>query len=394
MLVKRIKNTDSVDMETLTVTLYKFARQAFSQLCLHPSWKVKREDVDVVVTDDEKSLMYDIWEECFSTPLDGVQFTAILVGCYSVDVFNKAFEADSSHDATLRHMKDFGEYIANTAPPDFVSIFTLFVENFSLSSRHNAGRFLKSGYMPLVCRIANVMMRPAYLVQWHACVELRANEDHLQNYWKMLDRLYLIVECLVDVDSKEVFTEHGQDVARLLSTFADLERAEVKPSEALLRSARSLALRMRSSAEYYSVIRAMRPQLIRVADAQVLSEGGTRPFGQLLLSVRQAIEMRRRWRPEFVNTSHPMCAFETVGFSDHLPFFDFLMLSAQCEISIPLKQYKKCSGCREVKYCSRRCQKADWSRHKLNCWQDQEGTLIFRPLHTHLMRSPSFIAAQ
>jgi hypothetical protein len=31
--------------------------------------------------------------------------------------------------------------------------------------------------------------------------------------------------------------------------------------------------------------------------------------------------------------------------------FDSLMLFTQCIVSIPLKQYKKCMSCREVKYC-------------------------------------------
>jgi hypothetical protein len=34
---------------------------------------------------------------------------------------------------------------------------------------------------------------------------------------------YFIVECLIDVDSKKMFTEHEKDVVRLLSTFADFE---------------------------------------------------------------------------------------------------------------------------------------------------------------------------
>ncbi|KAF8072321.1 hypothetical protein FPV67DRAFT_932411 [Lyophyllum atratum] len=28
---------------------------------------------------------------------------------------------------------------------------------------------------------------------------------------------------------------------------------------------------------------------------------------------------------------------------------------------------KKCSGCREVMYCSKECQRLDWEAHKRNC---------------------------
>jgi hypothetical protein len=314
MLVKRIKTPDSRDME---IPFYDFTRRAFSQLCLHPSWEVKR----VVVTDNEKSMMYDIWEACFSIPLDrSEEFTAVIVGCYNMGVFTKAFEADSSRDATLRYMRDFGECIADNARPEFVTIFFLFVHDLSSSSRRNAVSFLTSGYMPLVCRIANAVMRPAYRDQWKACFKEMPKTSRLETYWQTLHNSYLAVECLVDVDSKQVFSEHGQDVARLLATFADFER-EVIPPEALLETASRLALQMRSSAEYYSVVRAIHPRLLRIADAQALSVGETRPFGQLLLSVRQAIKMRRSLRSEFVNASHPMCAFETVRFSDRLLYF-------------------------------------------------------------------------
>ncbi|KAF8992050.1 hypothetical protein BDQ17DRAFT_1370030 [Cyathus striatus] len=33
---------------------------------------------------------------------------------------------------------------------------------------------------------------------------------------------------------------------------------------------------------------------------------------------------------------------------------------------------KKCSGCRQIKYCSKECQKADWKRHKRECRSIQE----------------------
>lgn len=48
---------------------------------------------------------------------------------------------------------------------------------------------------------------------------------------------------------------------------------------------------------------------------------------------------------------------------------DFTSTDAVCGFcSIKTNQLKKCSGCKDVSYCSRECQKQDWSRgHKSKC---------------------------
>jgi hypothetical protein len=33
-----------------------------------------------------------------------------------------------------------------------------------------------------------------------------------------------------------------------------------------------------------------------------------------------------------------------------------------------LKSGRKCKGCNKITYCSRECQKSDWTRHKVNCF--------------------------
>lgn len=33
----------------------------------------------------------------------------------------------------------------------------------------------------------------------------------------------------------------------------------------------------------------------------------------------------------------------------------------------PANQLKQCSACHQIKYCSRKCQKTDWSTHKAEC---------------------------
>ena len=33
----------------------------------------------------------------------------------------------------------------------------------------------------------------------------------------------------------------------------------------------------------------------------------------------------------------------------------------------PANQLKQCAACHQIKYCSRKCQKTDWSTHKAEC---------------------------
>ena len=37
------------------------------------------------------------------------------------------------------------------------------------------------------------------------------------------------------------------------------------------------------------------------------------------------------------------------------------------EVEVPRSELKTCAGCGETRYCSRACQKNDWSRHKPAC---------------------------
>ena len=45
----------------------------------------------------------------------------------------------------------------------------------------------------------------------------------------------------------------------------------------------------------------------------------------------------------------------------------------------------RCSGCRSVLYCSRKCQKKDWSRHKKKCLRSVEPTFKHRFTHEDLI---------
>ena len=39
----------------------------------------------------------------------------------------------------------------------------------------------------------------------------------------------------------------------------------------------------------------------------------------------------------------------------------------ECKVCSIVKEVKSCSGCKRVYYCSRACQRKDWSAHKLEC---------------------------
>jgi len=41
--------------------------------------------------------------------------------------------------------------------------------------------------------------------------------------------------------------------------------------------------------------------------------------------------------------------------------------SPACRISAPRTVFKKCAGCARSLYCSRSCQKKDWSQHRKKC---------------------------
>jgi hypothetical protein len=180
----------------------------------------------------------------------------------------------------------------------------------------------------------------------------------------------------VDVDSKLVFTEYGAHLAKLLSTLAVLELEQVttiqmvqsEKSTALFASARDLGLRMKSSLEFYSVIRVMKPRFIRIKAA-------SSPLGSLLVSTRQAIVARRAARQMFVKNEHPLCAFPTVCCSYFYAIRPILRQLRQCLVYRSVSQYKRCVGCRAVIYCSRACQIAHWKTHKASCQINQEGTL-------------------
>lgn len=56
-----------------------------------------------------------------------------------------------------------------------------------------------------------------------------------------------------------------------------------------------------------------------------------------------------------------------------LPFFEERTCS-RCGVSESEKKLSKCTGCRQVQYCGKTCQAADWKGHKKSCkWEAARG---------------------
>ena len=48
-------------------------------------------------------------------------------------------------------------------------------------------------------------------------------------------------------------------------------------------------------------------------------------------------------------------------------FIQPVTILQQCYTCHKKKKLSKCSSCHAIAYCGRKCQKADWPRHRLNC---------------------------
>jgi hypothetical protein len=191
-----------------------------------------------------------------------------------------------------------------------VVVFTMFVDKFS--SYSSPSRLLMAGYIVPICKIGRAVARHGYTRKWMERFTDSEGEDCMDRYWETLTNLLNAANRLVNIDSKQVFTDYGAHLAKLLYAASVLEKVQNPQSQesiTFFRSARMLALCLNSSLDFYSVIRVIRPRFIPAAAAS------TSPLGGMLSSLQLAILVKRRVRHLFLNEEHAMCAFPTVGCS-------------------------------------------------------------------------------
>jgi hypothetical protein len=120
---------------------------------------------------------------------------------------------------------------------------------------------------------------------------------------------------------------------------------------------------MASDKEILKLLKPLRKSMLRDFDMELTDGDMAEVFAYMKSSLPVSAEFVPNYTEEYYTTLTP----ETQKFIRQTNRV-YTNLFHTCEHCMADgREFKKCSGCKKVRYCSRDCQKDDWAKHKSTC---------------------------
>ncbi|KAG6917035.1 hypothetical protein DXG01_004161 [Tephrocybe rancida] len=128
---------------------------------------------------------------------------------------------------------------------------------------------------------------------------------------------------------------------------------------------------------YISVLRSVAKTVITVRDIDLLERGLHKggSFWQVWSDFKDVLDSRLLVAADSKTPLHKTCCNEKAC-TVHTTFIDCskLPLPPKCNVTDDQVKLKQCFGCKHIIYCSTKCQRADWQRHRNFC-KDAQASL-------------------